>query len=303
MTTFSDLIEKTSRRLLSGVMEQTVQLVADYTAGESTITVSGGFSGAIQAGARLSIDLEVFYVTSTTTSGGSIGVIGGYEGSTQANHASGAQVHINPRFSKFDIGVAINDDLLDLSSPMNGLGQIGGVDVTYIPAYAGYDLGSGFDGLSSKVLEVSWKTVPPTRTFPLMRRGQWRVIRNQSDTSAFPSGNGIIVYDSAQPGFPIRVQYLSPFAPLVNLTDDVTAVAGLSNTAVDIPPLGAAIQLMQPREIKRNFFESQPDPRKAPEIPPNSVANSFAKLEQQRQKRIDAECDRIMRAYPEAEGF
>lgn len=302
MTTFSDLIEKTSRRLLSGVMEQTVQLVADYTAGGATITVSGGFSGAIQAGARLSIDLEVFYVTSTA-SGGSIGVIGGYEGSTQANHASGAQVHINPRFSKFDIGVAINDDLLDLSSPMNGLGQIGAVDVTYIPVYAGYDLGSGFDGLSSKVLEVSWKTVPPTRTYPLMRRGQWRVIRNQSDTSAFPSGNGIIVYDSAQPGFPIRVQYLSPFAPLVNLTDDVTAVAGLSNTAVDIPPLGAAIQLMQPREIKRNFFESQPDPRKAPEIPPNSVANSFAKLEQQRQKRIDAECDRIMRAYPEAEGF
>jgi hypothetical protein len=302
MTTFSDLVEKTSRRLLSGVMEQTVQLIGDYTAGASTLTVVGGFSGAIQAGARLSIDLEVFYVTSTTTAG-TLGVIGGYEGSTPANHASGSQIHINPRFSKFDIGVAINDDLLDLSSPINGLGQVGAIDVTYIPVYAGYDLGSGFDGASSKVLEVSWKTVPPTRTYPLMRRGQWRVIRNQSDTSAFPSGNGIIVYDSAQPGFPIRVQYLSPFAPLVNLTDDITTVAGIPNTMADIPPLGAAIQLMQPREIKRNFFESQPDPRKAPEIPPNSVANSFAKLEQQRQKRIDAECDRIMRAYPEAEGF
>ena len=300
MTTFSDLIEKTSRRLLSGVQEQTVQLTQAYTAGAQTLQVQGGYVGSIQAGARLSIDLEVFYVTSTTTSG-TIGVIGGYEGSTEANHASGAQVHVNPRFSKFDIGVAINDDLLDLSAPSNGLGQIGYVDVTYIPVYAGYDLGTGFTS-TSKVLEVSWKTVPPTRTYPLIRRGDYAVRRNQS-TSDFPSGNGIILYRDAQPGFPIHVTYLSPFNPLVNLTDDVTNVAGVPASMMDIPPLGAAMQLIQPREIKRNFFESQPDPRKAPEIPPNAVANSSAKIEQQRQRRIDAECDRIMHSFPEAEGW
>ena len=300
MTTFSDLIEKTSRRLLSGVSEQTAVLTSNYTAGGQTLQLSGGFSGAIQTGTRLSIDLEVFYVTSTTTSG-SIGVIGGYEGSTQADHASGAQVHINPRFSKYDISVALNDDLLDLSSPTNGLGQIGTTDVTYIPIYAGYDLGSGFTP-DSKVLEVSWKTVPPHRTFPLIRRGDYAVRRRQNTTD-FPSGNGIIVYQAAQPGFPIRITYLSPFSPLVNLTDDVTAVAGVPASMMDLPPLGAAMQLIQPREIKRNFFESQPDPRKAPEIPPNAVANSSAKIEQQRQRRIDAENDRIMRAYPEAEGF
>ena len=83
MTTYQDLIEKVSRRLLSGVQEQTVQLTQAYTAGAQTLQVQGGYVGSIQAGARLSIDLEVFYVTSTTTSG-TIGVIGGYEGSTES---------------------------------------------------------------------------------------------------------------------------------------------------------------------------------------------------------------------------
>lgn len=301
MTTFNDLIEKTSRRLLSGVQEQTVVLTANCSAGTSTLSIAGGFTGAIQPGARLSVDLEVFYVSSVTTAG-VITVIPGYEGSTPAAHLAGTQAHINPRFSKFDIGVAINDDLLSLSSPTNGLGQILYDDLTYIPIYQGYDLGPNFDSLSSKVLEVSFKVVPPTRTYPLIRRGMYQVRRNQN-TADFPSGNGIIIYEAAQPGFPIHVVFLAPFQPLVNLTDNVTTVAGVPTTAVDLPPLGAAIQLMQPREIKRNFLESQPDPRKAPEIPPNAVANSSAKLEQQRQRRIDEEAARIQLSFPEAESF
>ena len=295
---FGDVIEKVRRRLLSGVREQTVQLTQAYTAGGDVLNIAGGFTGAIQAGAILSVDLEMMYVTGVTTT--TVSVIGGYEGSTPANHALGALVYVNPRFSKFDISVAINDDLLDLSSPYNGLGQELYIDVTYNPVYQGYDLGSHFSATSSKVLEVSYKIAPPVRTFPLIRRGDYRVVRNQSDT-AFPSGNGVILYRSAYPGLPVHIQFLSPFQPLVNVTDDLTTVAGLPPTCYDIPDLGAAIKLMQPREVKRNFIEAQPDPRKAAEVPPNAVANSSAKLEQQRQKRIDAEHDRISMAYPNAE--
>ena len=91
-----------------------------------------------------------------------------------------------------------------------------------------------------------------------------------------------MIYKSGYPGLPLHIQFLAPFQPLVNLTDDLTTVAGLSPTMYDLPDLGASIKLMQPREVKRNFYEAQPDPRKAPEIPPQAVANSSAKLEQQR---------------------
>ena len=302
MTTFSDVIERVRRRLLSGIREQIVQLSAAYTAGSPVLQVTGTYLGAVVPGTLLSVDLEIFYVEAATTSG-ALTVIGGYAGSTPANHAAGAQAVVNDRFPRFDIAQAVNEDLLDLSAPYNGLGQILYTDVTFNPTFAGYDLGTSFDPVSSKVLEVSYQIAPPVRTYPLIRRGEFRVIRAANQPSVFPSGCGIVLYRSAYPGLPVHVQFLAPFSPLVNLTDDLTAVAGIPATATDLPALGAEILLMQPREVKRNFIESQPDPRKGPEVPPGATMQSFKKLEDQRQKRIDAEADRISRAYPECEGW
>jgi hypothetical protein len=287
---------------MSGVREQTAELISPYTAGGEVLQIGGQYSGAIQVGTILGIDLEMFYVQSTTTAG-ALTVVPSYQGSAEADHVEGSLVYINPRFSLFDISVAVNDDLLDLSSSTNGLGQILFNDSTFNPTYMGYDLGPHFDPISSRVLEVSYQIAPPVRTYPLIRKGMYRVIRNANQPAVFPSGNGIVLYDSGYPGLPVHVQFLAPFSPLVNLSDDLTTVAGLSPTMYDLPDLGAAIKLIQPREVKRNFFESQPDPRKAPEIPPNAIANSSAKLEQQRLARINAEADRIMSAYPMAESW
>lgn len=287
---------------MSGAREQVVQLTSAYTADGPTLQIAGGFTGAVQNGAILGCDLELFLVTAVTASG-AISVIPGYLGSTPADHLANALVYVNPRFSYFDIQVAINDDLLDLSSSTNGLGQILYNDSTFNPTFMGYDLGPNFSAISSRVLEVSYQIAPPVRTYPLIRKGMYRVIRNANQPSVFPNGSGIVLYDSGYPGLPVHVQFLAPFNPLVNLTDDLTTVAGLSPTMLDLPDLGAAIKLMQPREVKRNFYEAQPDPRKAQEIPPQAVANSSAKLEKQRSARIDAEADRIMSAYPMAESF
>lgn len=294
---YSDVIAKTRRRLLSGVREAAVLLTEPYTAGSPTLNVEGSFLNAIQPGCILSVDLEVFYVTSVTTAG-SVGVVPGYDGSTEADHATGTICYVNPRFTNYDIGVAINDDLLDLSAPYNGLGQVLTTSFTWNPTYLGYDLGSQFSPISSSVLEVSYKLAPPVRTYPTIR--DYRVDRN-ADTTVFPSGVAIILYQPAYTGLPVTVKFLAPFSPLVNLTDDLTEVAGLPASMYDLPDLGAAIRLVQPREVKRNFLESQPDPRKAPEVPPSAVMNSSAKLEMQRQKRIDAEADRLSRAYPHRE--
>ena len=297
-----DVIQKTRRRLMSGAREQIVQLTSDYTADSEVIEIGGGFTGAVQAGAILGIDLELFLVLGTTTSG-AITVVPGYLGSTPADHSANALIYVNPRFSYYDIQVAINDDLLDLSAPTNGLGQILFIDQTFNPTYQGYDLGSQFNGMSSRVLEVSYQIAPPVRTYPLIRRGKYAVRRNMNQPAVFPSGNAVILYETGYPGLPVHIQFLSPFNPLVNLDDDLTGVAGLPGTMYDLPDLGAALRLMDPREVKRNFYEAQPDPRKAAEIPPQAVANSSAKLEARRTMRIAAEADRINSVYPEAESF
>jgi hypothetical protein len=304
MTTAGDVVNKVHSRLLSGVRQQIVTLSAAYTAGSSVMQVSGAYTGAIVDGTVLSVDLELFYVSAASGSGTlTLTVIPGFNGSTEANHASGAQAVINDRFPAFDILQAINDDLLDLSAPYNGLGQILFIDQTFNPTYQGYDLGSQFDSVSSKILEISYQIAPPVRTYPLIRRGRYQVRRNANQPSVFPSGNGLIIYDSGYPGLPLHIQFLAPYSPLVNLTDDLTAVAGLPASQYDLPALGAEILLIQPREVKRNFIEAQPDPRKAPEVPPGATMNSLQQLQAQRMRRIDAEADRISRAYPEAESF
>ena len=265
----NDVVEKVHRRLLSGVRQQIVQTTQPYVAGAQTLYIGGPYLGAVQPGGLLSVDLEMMFVESVTTTG-AVGVIPGYGGSVEANHTVGTPVYINDRFPRFDIVQAINDDLSDLGSAYNGLGRILFTDVTFNPTYMGYDLGPQFDPISSRVLEVSYKIAPPVRTYPLIRRGEFRTLRNQNDASVFPSGNALVIYSSGYPGLPVHVQFLAPFSPLVNLTDDLTTVAGLPPTAYDLPALGAEILLVQPREVKRSFIEAQPDPRKAPEVPPAS---------------------------------
>ena len=104
----------------------------------------------------------------------------------------------------------------------------------------------------------------------------------------------------------MSVQYSAPFETLDPSvwasTTDVTTT-GITPTMVDIPPLGAEIQLTLPREIRRNFMSSQPDPRKAPEIPAGSISNSVQAMMMLYNTRISEESDRLMRQYTRVEGW
>ena len=72
---------------------------------------------------------------------------------------------------------------------------------------------------------------------------------------------------------------------------------------IDIPALGAEIDLTQPREISRNFMESQPDPRKAQEVAPGAVAGSVNALIARRVQRIAEEAARLQRQYSRIRGW
>ena len=325
-TTFSDLIEKVYRRLLSGQRDMTALLSQAIDATTDTIPLDGVQANMVTPGGYLSVDLEVMYVL--TWSGTQATVIRGYQGSTATAHLDNAPVYCNPKFTKYDISVAINDDLRDLSSPTNGMFRVDSTSIPFNPVFQGYDLGDLPNDFID-VLSVNFRIAPPTHNFPAIR--DWRIQRqmfNSAGTadSIFPSGQGIQLYQSGWPGLPMYLMYSAPFIPLVNLDDDVCltpvnnmpaetapynykGVVPLGNdgkpvklpnlpaTAVDIPALGAQIKLMESREIKRNFIEGQPDSRKAQEVPPGATSASIRALQMERQARIDAEADRLARQY------
>jgi len=321
-TSFNDWIEKVWRRVYSGSADATVQLGL-YNS--STNTWSGGISSsditfsvtppsgsnpstvptnALRVGAVLSIDLEVMYVTGYNNTSNSVTVVRGYEGSVAAAHTGGTLVYIQPVYTKFDVGVALNDELLRLSSPGNGLFKVGVETITYNPVYMGYDL-AGIPTNFIDVMEIRHKIPYPTRNYPSIKK--WKVLRSIPDAGVFPSGAGIVVYESGYPGMPMYVQYSAPFTTVDPAawasTSDVAAATGMTATMVDIPPLGAEIQLTLPREIRRNFMNSQPDPRKAPEVPAGSISNSVQALMMTYNSRISEEADRLMRQYTRVEGW
>lgn len=293
MATCDNLIDECLRHLLSGTREQLNRLATGYTAAGTSLRCTYDLDG-IKPGAVVGVDLELFYVWDVNESTKTATVTGAHLGSTAANHSQDAIVTVNPRFSRFGLFTALNQDLLDLSSPENGLYRVRTVDLTYNSAIQGYDLTSVTDLLD--ILEVKRDTSGPSNTWPVIQRSGWDLKRDLP-ASDFASGLGLILYQHAESGRTIRVSYKAPFGQFTTVADTHTTV-GLPDTAVDIPPMGAASRLAFPREIARNFFETQGDTRRAEEVPPSAVGNSMRNLVALRQQRIIAEAARLAQRYP-----
>ena len=294
-STLLTMINQVLRRVSPGQQVESLVLSGNISAGATTLTVSDP-AGAILPSLRpetvISIDLELFYVQAVSST--TVTVVPGYLGSTEANHTSGAMVYLNPRFSYFDIMCAINDDLSDLSSPENGLYAVNSIEISYNPAQVGYDL-AGAVGLIDIISVQQQQPYPIGYWVPIPRR-KWTLTAS-ADTTAFPSGYALRLNEGGYPGLPFRVTYKSAFQPFVNLGDDATNVAGLSSTMYDLPPLGAMVALIAPREIKRNQIDAAPDSRRATEVPPGAVMNSVARVLELRQRRINAEASRLQKLY------
>ena len=292
MTTVQNWIDQTRSYLMSGYVENRNQLALAYTAGSGTLTFAQPTDG-IRSGTRLSIGTNTFYVWSI--SGLTASVLAGEEGSTDANAAIGTLVRVAPRFTGNDILNQLGNEINDLSSPTNGLYGIQTYDFTYNPILTGYDLSPIADQLIS-IYEVKYLTPGPAHDNPRISNTKWRLNRN-ADTAQFPSGISLQLFSPGYAGFGVRVVYKA------NLTMPTTTYAnvastGLQNTAFDIPPLGAAIRLMEGREIKRDFTEAQGDTRRGSEVPAGAIMQSSNGLQQLRARRIAAEAAKLEALYP-----
>ena len=307
MTSFNDWIEKVWRRVYSGAADSTVQLSANLNSSDTSFTVKGQ-NTAMRTGAILSVGLEVMYVTNwqqTDGSTGTVDVVRAYSGSAASTHSINDLIYIQPRYTKFDVGVALNDELLRLSSPGNGLFRLGVQTITFNPVYMGYDLQQAVDDNFIDIMEVRQKIPFPTRNYPAIKK--WKVLRSVPDVGVFPSGVGLVLYETGYPGQPVYIQYSAAFQTVDPAdwltTSDVVTATGMTSTMVDIPPLGAEIQLTLPREIRRNFMDTQPDPRRAPEVPAGAVSNSVQAMQMLYNTRVSEEADRLQRQFTRLEGW
>lgn len=293
MATAGTLIDETLNLLYSGTREQLNTLasaVSDTTSTSLTFTYD---LRGIQTGSLISVDLEVMYVVAT--SGSAATVIRGYAGSTAATHLSGATVTVNPKFSRYRVLQELNHELGSLSSPEKGLFAPKTVDLTYQSTFQGYDL-TGVTSLE-KILAVRAQRNGADRGWDTLGRDQIELQRDH-DTDNFASGFSLQLL-RGDPGRTVQVVYAAGFGSLsAESTDPNAAAVGLPSSANDIPPLGAALRLAYPREVSRNFHETQGEPRRGEEVPPGANVNAGVGIARLYEQRVKEEASRLARRYP-----
>ena len=286
-------IDATRRNLLGTFTELRNTLSVNYTPGDGTLTLSRSTTN-ITPGTILSINLNTFYVWSVN--GSVVTADGGQNGSTDIALTSGAIVRVNPKFTDFDIWQELTNELGALSG--EGLVGYQSSDLTYNPVLTGYDLGSTAASNLLDIYEVKYLTPGPEKDMPRLPRSAWRLTRN-ANTTDIASGMGLqILSPSPQnvSGYTVRVVWKSTLTmPPTTATDLSTTL--LQASAYDIPPIGAAINLMSGREVPRNFIQDQGDTRRAAEVPPGAIMQSTNGLKQRRQSRIATEKARLATMY------
>jgi hypothetical protein len=289
VSTVSQVITRTQRQLLSGVVEERNKLSATITATATSCVLTYDL-GSVRQGSVLEIDSEQVYVWDVIESSKTLTIERGFNGTTAAAHTGGSVCVINPRFPRNQILEAINDELADLSSPVNGLFQVKNLDLTYNSSNRQMNLPTVTDVID--LIDVRYRY----RADDYKQVSQYKLLRNLP-TKDFGSGIGLQI-DSDVSNGDLRVTFKAPFGKVTAEADDLQNISGFPLAAEDILVIGAQIRLMAPREVKRNFTESQGDTRRSDEVPSGAVANSITNLLRMRRDRITAEAQRLARLYP-----
>ena len=289
MTTAATVIDRTLRQLLSGTVEPRNKLAANIDSSATSVTVSYNLEG-LRSGQVCEIGTELLYIWATDATTKTLTVERGFNGTTAASHTSGAIITVSPRFPRAQVLEAVNDELADLSSPMHGLFQVKTMNLDY----NGSDTMVDLTGVTSIIdlLNVSVRYM--VDDYPVARKV--RLVRDMP-TDDFASGYALRFDQGVFPGR-LRIVYKAPYATATSEATDINTTCGVQESVMDIVALGAQIRLMSPREIKRNFTESQGDTRRADEVPVSAVGNSISNLLRLRRDRIQAEAARLARAYP-----
>ena len=288
MTTAGQLIDRVSGELLAGTVEERNKLASGIDASATSITLTYSLQG-VREGGVFEIGQELFYVWTTNSTSKTAVVERGFGGTTASTHDAGAIVTVNPRFPRHRVLNQLNADLADLSSPMNGLFQMKTLDVNYNGSDRMVNLTDTTDIIDLYDVRLRYLS----DDYPVIR--SVRLLRDMP-TSDFASGN-VLVFDSPVRAGSVRVIYKAPYGQFSAESDTVASVGG-TDTLDDLLAIGAQMRLVAPREVKRNFTESQGDTRRAEEVPSGAVANSMIQLQRLRRDRIQAEAARLNRQHP-----
>ena len=289
MSTAGALLNRVSRQLLSGTIEERNKLATTVTSSDSSIVMSYDLN-ALRAGGVFELDAELIYIWAADAATKTLTVQRGYADTTAAAHTAGAIAILNPRFPQQQMLDALNQDIDDLSSPLNGLYRVVSASVDY----NGSDRQINLTDATSVIDLIDVRLRYLSSDYPVLRGVR---LARGLPTSDFASGYAVTFDEQSMAGT-LTVRYKAPFTRAATTTSDVQTSCLVPQTMEDILEMGVMARMLSVREVKRNFIESQGDTRRSDEVPAGSMSNSFTNISRLRRDRIIAEAARLARQYP-----
>ena len=289
MSTVQDMVADVRRKVYGSMTENVNLIQTSASAGQTSIQLELGVDG-IQKGMLISSGLNVWFVKGVYSTDNTVFVVPGYDNSPQNAVAAGDIVYVRPRMTDWYAFNAINDQLRRLSSPDAGLYKVGtwvaDVDATYqtyiVPPEA-TDM--------VNVLRVRWRWPGTTDV--------WTDIPDRYYRWMFSNEQNLIrILISIPSGTEIEFTYKAPFSQATSLSQDPVADLGLSESMVDIPSLGAAIDLLRTTEARRNQVSTQGDSRRPEEVSMTANSSIATQMEREYRQRIMDEMSRLVNRIP-----
>ena len=289
MSTAGAVLTRASRQLLSGTVEERNKLATTVTSSDTSIVLSYDLGG-FREGSVIEIESELMYVWESSTATKTLIVQRGYDGTTAAAHTSGVLAVLNPRFPRQQMFDALNADIDDLSSTVNGLFRVVAQDISYNGSDRQINITSGAGIID--LLDVRLRYLADD--YPVIRKVR---LQRNLPTSDFASGFAIVFDEPVMAGT-LRVVTKREFTRASTEASDLQSVCFVPQTCEDILEMGVVLRMMNGREIKRNFIESQGDTRRSDEVPAGATRDSLTNIQRLRRERIVAEAARLKQQYP-----
>lgn len=286
MTTTRDLIDRIRREFLGGTTEELNRLAADPATG-TTLALSYDLRG-ISEGARLSCELEDFYVWQADPATKVATVQRGFESSIATAHNPGTIVRVAPKISDHQVLIALNNQIRGMYG--EGIFTTDVATLHFTPGHSVY-------GLPVGALDV-WRvhSRDPTEPDGWVRLNGWLFDRDQNTTD-FASGVTMTFTREVPPsGFDFRVTYKKELGVLSNSDQVIEIVVG--TPAIDLLALGTAIRLTRADETARNQTAAQGSTRRAAEVPAGAELGGNRWLMQAYQQEVFREKARLTKLYP-----
>ena len=289
MASIGDLVADVRRRVYGSMTENVNLVQTPAIAGQVSLRLELGVDG-IQKGMLISSGLNVWFVKGVYSTDNTVFVIPGYDNSPQGAVAAGDMVYVRPRMTDWYAFNAINDQLRSLSSPDAGLYRIGTWVANVDPTYQTYVVPEAALTMTN-ILRVRWRWPGTTDVWKDMapRHYRWNYSTVQ---------NVVRLLTSIPSGTEIEFTYKAPFTLATSLADDPVADCGLSDSMLDIPSLGAAVELLQTTESRRTQVTAQGDSRRPGEVPVSSNSSIAGQLQRMYKSRVQEEMSRLVTRIP-----